>query len=326
MNEETPVKILVPEVKDRTLKEALERLTQTAEKRLKEQSEILELKQVLIKAESKPEQQYFAFFPIELMRTSIFFPYSDKNVAQKNLMQEITVQHSWGELKIKGVKLAIFQEDTLLKLLTEKENAIECKTDKHSGFKVTYKLSHLAKGINQKSGANKRDKKRTLDTLQDFQLVNFLIKRKIPSESKKQTYEYYSVGNIISSWHYNEDTGILDVYFNPQFWNLFGEGMLAGIDINKRQKLKGDCSKALLRFIQAHKKPTQLNLYTVMQALNYEINQPASKLATILKKGIKELINIGELNKKSKITKNYIVFLEYPETNHTKKINSPIRG
>ena len=315
-------KIPVPDVKDPSLRAVLERLAQTAERRIKEQSEIVTLKKEIIETQPEPEQQYFAFFPVEIMRTSIFFPYSDQDISQKNLLHEISIQHSWGELKIKGVKLAIYQEDTLLRLLTEKKNAVECKTENHSGFKMSYKLSQISKGINQKSGANKKKKERILDTLKDFQMINFLIKRKLKNEKGEYTnkHEFFSVGNIVSSWHYNETTDLIDVYFNPQFWSLFGEGMLAGIDINQRQKLKGDCAKALLRFIQAHKNPSPFHLLTVMKALNYNTNQPESYLKKILSRGIKELIKIGELTKKSKITKGYMVFFDYPQKDSTKKI------
>ncbi|EKD28860.1 MAG: hypothetical protein ACD_79C00182G0005 [uncultured bacterium] len=297
-----------PIVKTKSLQDVLNSFAQTTESRLKEQEEILALKEELIKAEPEPEQTHFSFFPVELMRTSIFFPFRhDELNREHRKISKITIKHSWGELEIEGVKLAIYQEDILLKLLTEKDEAIQTKSKKHDGFKITYKLSNIAKTkkADSRSGANQNQKQRILDALKDFQLINFLIKRK---------KDISSIGSIVHSWVYHKDTDLLDVYFNPEFWTLFGEGMLACINITKRQQLQGDCAKALSRFIQAHKKPTELHLITIMKALNYNTNQPDSMLARILERGINELIKIGELDKKSNITKNYIVFLEYPET------------
>jgi hypothetical protein len=316
MTEETKNKILVPDVKDPELRAVLERIAALGEKNCTQYEELKKLKTELIEAEPSPEQQYFSFFPIELMRTSIFFPLRhDELNREHRKISKITIKHSWGELEIEGVKLAIYQEDILLRILMERKNAVNSEDEidkkKYSGFKVMVKLNHIAKGINKKSGANKRDKQRVLDALTDFQLINFKINR--PKDIS-------SVGSIVRSWVYHKDTDLLDIYFNPDFWTLFGEGMLACVNLNKRQELQGDCAKALLRFIQAHKKPNTLNIITIMQALNYNVNQPPSDLATILKRGIKELIKIGELSKKSHITKNYIVFLEYPDTKAPAKI------
>lgn len=316
MTKETNDTIKVPDVKDPALKAVLERIAALGEKNCSQYEELKKLKTELIESEPTPEQQFFSFFPIELMRTSIFFPFRhDELNRDHRKISKITIKHSWGELEIEGVKLAIYQEDILLRILMERKNAVnsedEIDNKKYSGFKVTVKLNHIAKGINQKSGANKRDKQRVLDALTDFQLINFKINR--PKDIS-------SVGNIVRSWVYHKDTDLLDIYFNPDFWTIFGEGMLARVNLNQRQQLSGDCAKALLRFIQAHKVPNHLHLLTIMKALNYNTNQPESYLKKILTRGIKELIKIGELTKKSHITKNYIVFLEYPDTEKTLKI------
>lgn len=311
----TENKILVPNVSDHGLRAVMERMAQNGEKRIQEQSSILELKKELIKAEPSPEQQFFSFFPIELMRTSIFFPFRHDDLNREHRkISKIAIKHSWGELEIEGVKLAIYQEDILLRLLMDREDASKTKSKKKDVFKKTYKLSQIAKSTKKtasRSGADKSKKQRILDALDDFQLIKFKIKK---------NGNIHSIGNIVSSWDYYEKTDLLEVNFNDKFWTLLGEGMLACININKRQQLQGDCAKALLRFIQAHRKPTELHITTIMQALNYNINQPPSDLITILNRGIKELIKIGELDKKSNISKNHIVFLYYPDTEKIPKI------
>lgn len=297
-------------VKDPNLKKVLVSVQERL-KHLDLNKEAEEFKKEIVKKPCRPEQQVFAFIPHQMAKTSIFFPMSDKELGEENRkISRLEHETGWGKIVIEGIKLAIFEEDIFLNLLPlAKDNYKRFKED----FILETNLNKIINIIYGRKGYSKRNEEVILKTLKHFELVSFDL---IIGEWKKRRKEQLrvekirSVGNIVSGFKYDEKTKDLIIYFNPHFFTYFLESMLTNINLSIRRKLKKDGSKALLRFLSAHTRPSPMHILTVLNAINYNTNQPMFRLRRKIKQFLAELKKNGVLGPKTKLYNNDTVYFE----------------
>ncbi|OIO33783.1 MAG: hypothetical protein AUJ70_02565 [Candidatus Omnitrophica bacterium CG1_02_40_15] len=290
-------------VTDPGLKKTLTRVME----RLKEapvEKDIEEFKKEVLKAPLKEEQKIFAFLPHQMAKTSIFFPMSDRELKEENRkIGRIEHETGWGRVVIEGVKLAIFEEDIFLVLMKIAKDRF--RSDKNGHF-IETSMQEIVNVLYGSSGYTKKSFERVERALDNFQLVRFELatfdwtkkgKERIKTEIKR------SIGGIVQSYKYNKETKTLKIYFNPHFMAYFLESMLTNIDFSLRRRLKKDGSKALLRFLSTHRNPGEMHVLTVLNAINFNTNQPMFKLRQLFKAFLKELRQNGVLGTKTKLRK-----------------------
>lgn len=300
----------IAKIADPELRTALERLQTTLEQS-PWRKEVEEFKAQAIKKLPRAVQQVFSFLPHQLAKTSIFFPMSDRELKEENrLISKIEHETGWGKVIIQGVKLAIFEEDILLALFfLLKENPADLKGEAALQTNIN-KLINILYGA---SGYSKKNEDVILRALKHFGLVSFDL---IVGDWKKQGKERIKVETvrtinaILSGSRYNPETKELKIYFNPHFLAFFGESMLTTINLSFRRNLKKDGSKALLRFLEAHTNPGRMHLLTVLNAINYNVNQPMSELRRRFKSFMAELKKHGILGKKTRLSSDDVVYFD----------------
>jgi hypothetical protein len=290
-------------VTDPGLKKTLTRVME----RLKEapvEKDIEEFKKEVLKAPMKEEQKIFAFLPHQMAKTSIFFPMSDRELKEENRkISRIEHETGWGRVVIEGVKLAIFEEDIFLVLMKIAKDRF--KRNKN-GYFVETSMKEIVNVLYGSAGYTKKSFERVERALDNFQLVRFELatfdwtkkgKERIKTETKR------SIGGIVQSYKYTKETKELKIYFNPHFMGYFLESMLTNIDFSLRRRLKKDGSKAILRFLSTHRNPGEMHVLTVLNAINFNTNQPMFKLRQLFKAFLKELRQNGVLGTKTKLRK-----------------------
>lgn len=273
--------------------------------------EAKELAEDILKKPIRPEQQILAFIPHQMAKVSIFFPMSDKDLKEKRrLISRLEQRTNWGKIEVQGIKLAIYEEDILLAiLLIAKNNYKKLKED----FLIETHISKIDNLLYGPKGYTKRTEEVILRALDHFGLVSFKI---IVGEWKKRGKERLNtekikfIGGIISGYKYDEKTKSLKIRFNPDFFIYFLGSMLTNINFTIRRKLKKDGSKALLRFLSAHSQPGKMHILTVLNAINFNTNQPMFRLRDLLKSFIRELKLFGVLGKKTKIYPDDTVYFD----------------
>jgi len=290
---------------DPALKSALSKLESTLKARWGEDIKTFE-KEVLSKAPA-PKQLIMGFIPHQMAKTSIFFPMSDKELKEENRkINKIEHKTHWGKIVIEGIKLSIAEEDVFLALMIiAKENYVTFE-DKFVLETTLNKIIHMLYG---REGYSKANKEFVLNALRHFQLVRFEL-----DTSEK----IRSIGNIVSSFEYKEGSSSLKIHFNSEFFAYFLQSLLTHINYTLRRKLKKDGSKALVRFLSTHNKPDRMHILTVLNALNYNTNQPMFRLRSRLKAIITELKKHGVLGGKTKLFKDDTVYFETLQ--HTKTL------
>ncbi len=310
MTKVSTAKDAIAKIVDPELRATLERLQATLEQS-PWRKEVEEFKTQAIKKLPTAEQQIFSFLPHQLAKTSIFFPMSDRQLKEENrLISKIEHETGWGKVVIEGIKLAIFEEDVLLALLSLlKDNPASVRAE--ASLKIN--INDIVNILYGERGYSKRNEDVILNTLNHFQLVSF---RLIQGDWQKRGKERLkvemirSIGNIISAYNYDTETKALKIYFNPHFLAFFLESMLTTISLTLRRQLKKDGSKALLRFLEAHTNPGSMHILTILNAINYNVDQPMSELRRRFKSFIAELKKHGILGKKTRLSSNDIVYFD----------------
>lgn len=264
-----------------------------------------EIKNKIIKTPNRPEQLIFSFLPHELAKVSIFFPMSDKELKEeKRIIQKIEQESSWGKIVIEGIKLAIFEEDVFLALMNIVKNKIKSINEQYLLETNVKDVDNLLYG---RSGYTKRTTNLILRSLDHFGLVSF--KLTLYKDQKKKGPEIF-ISGIIQRYDYDPNTQNLKIYFNPHFFSFFLESMLTNINFTLRRKLKKDGSKAILRFLTAHNHPNRMHILTVLNAINFNTNQPTFRLRSRLKDFIKELKKNEILGPKTKLYNDDTVYFD----------------
>ena len=297
-------------VKDPALKKALTSLMENVEKS-DINREVQEFKKEILKKPMKPEQKIMAFLPHQLAKTSIFFPMSDKELKDENRrINKLEHETPWGKIIKEGVKLAIFEEDVFLALLyIAKDKYKKIQDD----FVLETNINKIINILYGRNGYSKRNEEVILRTLKRFELVTFDLivgewKKKGKERLKVETIR--SIGNIVQSYKYEIGTKDLTIKFNSEFFAYFLESMLTNINFSLRRKLNRDGSKALLRFLSTHNKPDRMHLLTVLNAINFNTNQPMYRLRSRFKDFIRELKKNGVLGNKTKLYKDDTIFFD----------------
>ena len=297
-------------VTDPNLKKTLTRVME----RLKEapvEKDIGEFKKEVLKAPLKEEQKIFAFLPHQMAKTSIFFPMSDRELKEENRkISRIEHETGWGRVVIEGVKLAIFEEDIFLVLMKIAKDRF--KRNKN-GYFVETSMKEIVNVLYGSAGYTKKSFERVERALDNFQLVRFELttfdwtkkgKERIKTETKR------SIGGIVQSYKYNKETKDLKIYFNPHFMGYFLESMLTNINFSLRRRLKKDGAKAMLRFLSTHKDPGRMHILTVLNAINYNTNQPMFRLRSRFKEFVKELKKNQVVGVKTRLDKEDVVHFD----------------
>lgn len=295
---------------DPKLKVILDRI----EKKAKDgsiQKEVEEFKNEIIKIPERPEQMVLSFIPHQMAKVSIFFPMSDRELKEESrIINKMEHKTGWGKVVIEGIKLAIFEEDVFLALLY-------LAKDSHKKFQDEFILeTNINKVVNIMyglKGYSKRNREVILRTLKHLELVSFDLiigEWKKKGKERLMTKKIRSIGNIVSGFNYDEDSKSLKIFFNPRFFVYFLESMLTNINFTKRRKLKKDGSKALLRFLAAHNEPGKMHILTVLNAINFNTNQPMFRLRDLMRSFIRELKKNKVLGNKTKLYKDDTVYFD----------------
>lgn len=289
------------EVKDPALKKVFAGILESI-KHSDLNKEVEDFKKEIIKKPCRPEQQIFAFIPHQMAKTSIFFPMSDKELKEENRrISRLEHETGWGKIVIEGIKLAIFEEDIFLNLMKIADKKIK---QTNGQYVLEINMKDIVNLLYGQSGYTKKSYERIEKALQHFQLVRFELTTfdwEKKGNERVRTRTVRSIGNIVESYKYDEKTKDLIIYFNPHFFAYFLESMLTNINFSIRRKLKKDGSKALLRFLSTHSQPSRMHILTVLNALNYNTNQPMYELRRKFKQFVGELKEYGVLGSKTKL-------------------------
>ncbi len=289
-------------IKDPELKEICGRILERV-KQADIYAEAKELKQKIANAPKRPEQLILAFIPHEMAKVSIFFPMSHKELKEeKRTIQKVEHKSSWGRIVVEGIKLAIFEEDIFLVLMKIAREKIKFLKEGQYLLEINMKeITHLLYGSSGYS--TKKVINLIIRTLEHFQLVRFEL-------DLFKEHKIVSIGAIIQKYEYDRHTQNMKIYFNPHFLAYFLESMLTNINFGIRRNLKKDGSKALLRFLSAHTQPNRMHILTVLNAINYNVNQPMFRLRDKLKEFITELKKNEILGPKTKTYSNDTVYFD----------------
>ena len=289
-----------PELKD-TLAGVMDRIKDTHPF-----EELKEVKKQITKAAKKEEQMVLAFIPHEMAKVSIFFPMSKNELREERrlLHKLLAIESNWGRLEIEGVKLAIFEEDIFLALMREAKNKLKCVEGE---YLLETSIPEISNFLYGHAGYTKNAYKRILKALTHFGLVSFCL---VLFDSNKKDEKSITISGILNRHDYNKKTKTLKIYFNPHFCAFFLKSMLTCVNYTVRRKLKRDGSKALLRFLMAHRNPGKMHILTVLKAINFNIDQPMNQLRFKLKTFIQELKKQQVLSSKTKIYTDDTVFFE----------------
>lgn len=291
----------IGEVRDPALKETFARI---AEKIRHDDSfvEVAEIKKKIINAPKKEKQHIFAFIPHEMAKVSIFFPMSKKELREdRRLIHELPpIESSWGKVEIKGVKLSIFEEDVFLALMKiAKEKARYVKGQ----IILEVSIPEISKLLYGHAGYTKGAYERIKRALDHFGLITFRL------TLFKEQREIFIAG-VIQRYDFTKGADKLKIKFNPDFCAFFMESMLTGINYTVRRLLKKDGSKALMRFLATHRNPGKMHILTVLNAINYNTNQPLYELRRKLKQFITELKGQKILGSKTKLYSDDTIFFD----------------
>jgi len=260
-----------------------------------------EVKKKIIKTPKRPEQLIFAFIPHEMAKVSIFFPMSKKELMEERReIKKLEHESKWGKIIIKGVKLGIFEEDVflaLMKLAKDKAKYIKGQ------IVLETSIPEIAKMLYGHAGYTRQAYERIKRALDHFGLVTFKL---ILSKEQKEI----SIAAVIQRYDFDENREKLKIYFNPHFCAFFLESMLTGINFTIRRRLKKDGSKALMRFLATHSRPKRMHIFTVLNAINFNTNQPMYRLRSRLKEFIKELKGQGILGNRTKLYLDDTVYFD----------------
>lgn len=275
------------------------------------EKDVEEFQKEATNAPAKEEQRVLAFLPHQLAKTSIFFPMSDKELNEENRrISRIEQETGWGKVVVEGIKLAIFEEDIFLALIKIAKD----KTKKiGEDYLLETNINDIVNLLYGREGYNQKSIERIERALQHFQLVRFELTTfdwKKKGKERLKTRVTRSIGGIVISYKYIEQTKNLIIKFNSEFFSYFLESMLTNINFTIRRQLRKDGAKALLRFLSAHTDPSRMHIMTVLNAINFNTNQPMFKLRQLFKSYIAELKKHGVLGKKTKLGADDTVFFD----------------
>ena len=252
------------------------------------------LQEAIVKASGDGMQQLelFAQVPSEINRTSPFFPI---NRNQELPLEKRTFENSWGRLTITGERLCIHDESVLFALLVIVAQRKSCFIE------TSYReiLSVMDRAI---SGSSAKVIVQSLDRLSTTSLKLEVFSGK--GKNRKVTEAL--TNSILSGVRRTEKTGKLQITVNNYFVETYSNSF-AFINLKLRNQLKGDVSKALLRFYSSQSNETfSCHILTLAAAINLNTDRPLFKIRDLLRTGHKELVKQGYL-KRYRIDKTDVI-------------------
>lgn len=193
------------------------------------------------------EPVQLSWLPTATARVSIFSPIGDKDLDNRH--GYIEFKSSWGSLTVYGPALNTTDESVFLALLHF------IKKKQRATIKVNYREICRVLGLSYQTRNMKRIKtaiKKLALTSLDFEL-----------KDKDGTW---GVERILKSAKGTKDYSTVEV--DPWFFSKFLKNDITMLDLQFRQKLKGDIAKCLYRFLSSHRGIQSYRIETLIMALN----------------------------------------------------------
>jgi hypothetical protein len=211
-----------------------------------------------------------SYLPTETARTSIFSPISKIPAVSEDLV----FKSSWGKMEVSGPRLNITDESVMLAILHE------VRRFKSVIIKLNYQ--RICELLKIKPVSENRRRIKTA--------IAKLSKTSVTIELKDGTW---SIERILTRARgYESD---LFIQVDDFFFKKFLVNEITLIDLNFRQKLRGDVTKALYRFLCSHRGVGRFFLSTLIAALNMDPKQPNFRNRASLKRAFSQLRKKGFL-------------------------------
>lgn len=294
-------------IKDKELRETLDRIGEKIKAEAASPSEASkQLKALIAEYPEEKVQHYLGFVPTPMARTSPFFPMSDREKAHRP-QEIISVKTPWGKIEVSGPRLSIFEEDVLLAILAilkVTKGPEEIETPKGRTYTIKTSMAGICKYLRLKP------EKRIYRYIEEAikRLAGTLVTLEVnePIKGKRRGRPKISMGGtMLAGWSWDKVAGKMTITLNPYFYETFKEGLLTFLDLTLRRRLKGEISKALLRFYESHRANPVMHILTIADAINLR-DLPPFRLRARMKKALKELEKVGYL-KDMEIDKSSIV-------------------
>jgi hypothetical protein len=250
-----------------------------------------ELKNEIIKAEKvNPIQGVFSFMPTEMTRITPFFPMNRGHMKERPL-KELVWENSWGRVRISGKQLSVYDESVLMAVLhlvgRYKSMTFETTRNELCGI-----LDVTSCKSNYKAVWSSLE--RLTSTIINLEVWGV---GKLPG--KKRNTRMQMINPMLSGAKINHETGKILITVNEYFISMYGDGLFTSIDMDLRNSLKGDISKALYRFVIGQKnRDYQCHILTMAKAVNVNTDMEMKEIRKRFRKGFQEL-------KKNKVIKQY---------------------
>jgi hypothetical protein len=244
-----------------------------------------------------------SFLPGDLSRVSPFKPMRRRDMKAAKFQeshyfpQGYKAQRVWGTLVINSPDLAIREEDLFLLVLRRWVQAglPEALEITYSNFldEMGYKRRPTGKHSNDAYRAFKE----SLTRLRRTTVELVIDKEKIEDD----------IGQVFQVISFDKKE-IAAIRVNQWFAHKIGLNMVAGINIEERNRIKGDIAKALHRFISSHRGESfgKYGIEKLVDLIGLNYLMPTKKKRALFRQAIKELIRIGFLSANSKVENDLV--------------------
>jgi len=207
-----------------------------------------------------------SWLPTDTARKSIFRPIADYQLEGNYTNFKRT--SGWGTLEVGGPPLNMVDEGILLALL------LEVRKKRTLSIKVNYKSVCKSLNISDQT----KNRRRIKLGIKKLRKVYFDFEGK-----KGKT----SIKNIIKAFAGDKEYSYIEL--DPWFFDKFLKNEITMLDLEFRQSLKGDITKALYRFLSSHRGTQRYYLETLVLALNMNIDKETKLNRITLKRSFAQL-------------------------------------
>jgi hypothetical protein len=246
-------------------------------------------------------QGVFSFIPTEMTRVSPFFP-MNRGKMKNRPIKELTWENSWGKISITGKQLSIYDESVLMAVLylVRKNQSIAFETTRGELCRVM----NVSKN-NSTYNAVWSSLERLTGTT-----INLHVWSPERGKGKRQKTKIQMVNPMLSGAQRDKETGKIRISLNEYFLTVYGEGLFTSIDLKLRQKLRGDVTKSLYRFVVGQReKEYQCHLLTIAKAVNVNLDLETREIRKRIKRGLQGLKS-NKIIKDYKLTKSDIILIK----------------
>lgn len=222
------------------------------------------ISQAIEKDAVRPVQ--LSWLPTDTARKSIFRPIADQEI--KGTYTDFKTISAWGTLAIAGPPLNMVDEGILLALLIEIRNQRALK------IKINYSAICKSLGISYQT-KNRRRIKLAIKKL-----------RKVSFDFEKKGGQW-TIKNILKEASGDNEYSYIEL--DPWFFDKFLKNEITMLDLQFRQSLRGDITKALYRFLSSHRGTQAYRLDTLILALNMNLDREIKLNRITLKRAFSQL-------------------------------------